>query len=37
MTQAVGFKLEVLEREVIINPEKHEHTLIWIHGLNETP
>lgn len=31
------FTTEITEREIILTPEKHEFTLIWIHGLNESP
>jgi hypothetical protein len=31
------FNLEVAENEIVLTPEKHEFTLIWIHGLSESP
>lgn len=30
----IDFKLEIDEHAVIIQPQNHQYTLIWIHGLN---
>ena len=31
------YTMEINEKEIILTPEKHNFTLIWIHGLNESP
>lgn len=31
------YTMEITDREIILTPEKHNFTLVWIHGLNESP